>query len=284
VTEARALGVSRAQLRSAPVRAPFTGVRVPLGLPDDLVTRCRAVALVLPAGAVFTGRTAVELLGLPWLLGAGNVLSDPLQVAVPPGVEPPRIQGVSAVQCRWAGAVHPGPHGLPVLAPVQLWCQVQGLPLVDHVALADAVRRRWASGPQMAEAVTARAGDRDVVRLRQVLSLVRYPVDSAMETRTRLLLVGAGLPEPRCGRDVREDGEWLAVPDLSWPQVKVAIEYEGDHHRTDRRQWQRDVRSRERLREHGWRVLLLTADDVLRRPEEVVARVAAALRERGLTW
>ncbi|WP_147375385.1 hypothetical protein [Jiangella rhizosphaerae] len=39
---------------------------------------------------------------------------------------------------------------------------------------------------------------------------------------------------------IDETGAWLARPDLSYPHLKIAIEYDGDHHRTDQRQWRHD--------------------------------------------
>ena len=285
VAEALALGVTPAQLRTPTLRTPFRGVRVPADLPDTLDVRCRAALLVLPAGAVFSGRTAVALCSLPWALSAADVLEEPLHVAVAGPGDAPRARGLVAVQRRWASARLVLSTGLPVMHPAHLWCEASpDLPLVDAVALADAVRRRWASADAMAGAVRARAGAPDVVRLREVLAMVRYPVDSPMETRTRLLLVAAGLPEPVCGRPVVVDGGWIATPDLSWPQVRVALEYDGGHHRTDARQWAQDIRRRQMLEAHGWRVVVITAADVLRWPGQTVAMVAQVLRERGLTW
>ena len=286
VHEALALGVSRERLRGRDLRAPHRGVRVPGHLPDDLETRCLAASLALPASAVFTGRTAAVLCGLPWRLGAPELLSQPLEVAVAPPRRAPRLVGVAASQSRWAGAAHrlPG-SGLAVLHPAHLWCEVAvDLPLVDAVALADGVRRAWATQEVMEAAVAVRAGDRSCFLLRRVLGLVRYPVDSGMETHVRLLVTAAGLPEPVCGRDVVVDGGWIARPDLSWPQVRVAVEHDGAHHRTAARQWHRDIQRRQLLEQHGWRVVVLTAADVLRWPEQTAALVEGVLRERGLRW
>jgi very-short-patch-repair endonuclease len=102
-----------------------------------------------------------------------------------------------------------------------------------------------------------------------------------METRLRLLLVRAGLPAPCVNRDVVEDGAWLARPDLSYPLQRIAIEYEGDHHRTDRRQWKRDKARRRLLEDHGWLVIEVIDDDVYKTPELTVARVRAARTARS---
>jgi hypothetical protein len=110
---------------------------------------------------------------------------------------------------------------------------------------------------------------------------LRPGVDSPPETRTRLVLVAAGLPEPLVNADVLDHtGAWLARPDLSWPRWRVAVEYEGDHHRTDRAQWRRDLGRDAVLQANGWLVLRVGADDLVR-PDRLVARVRAALASRA---
>jgi len=48
-------------------------------------------------------------------------------------------------------------------------------------------------------------------------------------------------------------------------------------------QWQRDLKRREELDALGWRLIVVTAADHYDAPEEVRARVRAALIERGAT-
>ena len=53
-----------------------------------------------------------------------------------------------------------------------------------------------------------------------------------METRTRLMFVKAGIPEPRLNAAVRDaDGEWLLTGDLVWDEKRVVAEYQGSTHR-----------------------------------------------------
>ena len=282
VAEARALGVPAHVLDGARFRRPHRGVRVPARLPPTLQLRCAAAALVLPPGAAFSGWTAVDLCDLPRPAGGARGPSS-LSVRVPSGTPVPRVSGVDAGEGLRPDGCTLTEAGLRVVHPVELWCDLApALPFADAVALGDAVRRRWADDARMAAAVRGRAGARGVVALREVLASVRYRVDSPMETRLRLLLLAAGIPSPVCGQDVSLDGGWLARPDLSWPAARLAAEYDGDVHRTDRRQWRKDVAREELLEDLGWRVLVLTADDVLHHPERTVARVRAALRARGV--
>jgi len=102
-----------------------------------------------------------------------------------------------------------------------------------------------------------------------------------MESRARWLLVDAGLPCPAVNVAARDYlGHFLTLPDLSYPDLKIAIEYDGDIHRTDKATWRRDIRRRQALEAAGWRVITCTADDVLRNPERLVAWVRAAIRDR----
>jgi very-short-patch-repair endonuclease len=91
----------------------------------------------------------------------------------------------------------------------------------------------------------------------------------------------AGLPEPQVGQPIYDaDGGWLAQPDLSYPDLQIAIEYDGRHHLVDITQWQRDIRRRENLERAGWLVRVITAADLLRAPTTVIARISQDLRTR----
>lgn len=85
---------------------------------------------------------------------------------------------------------------------------------------------------------------------------------------------------PEVNFDVVELGVWIAQVDLAYPRQRLAIEYEGDHHRTAADQWATDIDRVERLHAAGWRVIRVTRADLADRPHEVVARVRNALAHR----
>jgi hypothetical protein len=96
----------------------------------------------------------------------------------------------------------------------------------------------------------------------------------------RLLLVLGGLPEPVAGRDAYDAaGGWIARPDLSYPALRIAIEYDGADH-TKPRQRHRDNRRRESYDQEGWKLLVVTSTDVHTYPAQTLVRVWSALRER----
>jgi very-short-patch-repair endonuclease len=68
------------------------------------------------------------------------------------------------------------------------------------------------------------------------------------------------------------------ILDMGWEEFKVAAEYDGDQHRTDRRQYVKDVRCQEKVQRLGWIVVRVVAED---RPDDVIRRVDDALARRG---
>lgn len=283
-TTAEALrhGLSPDVLRTRRVRSPFHAVHVPCELPDTLATRCAALALVLPGTAAYSHVTAALLYDLPlpdWLAAA-----DGLHATVPFGTTVPQGRGIVGHESvRFGPVCTLGPWALRVVHPWRTWCDlVPRLRDDDAIILGDAVVGR-SGRAHLEQMIAGRAGERGVVRMRRLFAVVREKVDSPMETRTRLLFLRAGLPEPECGREAHADDGygWLAVPDLSWPEYKVAVEYDGDIHRTKKRKWRNDIARKMALEDDGWRVIVVTADDIFKRPEETVRRVRRALIERG---
>jgi very-short-patch-repair endonuclease len=113
------------------------------------------------------------------------------------------------------------------------------------------------------EAAARRHGRRPGVRnLRLALERIRYGSLSPQESRLRIELTDAGLPEPHLNHRIMKDGRLLAMVDLAYPDQRVAIEYLGDHHRTDPDVFQADIYRRERLTAAGWNVIFVTAADL----------------------
>jgi hypothetical protein len=104
-----------------------------------------------------------------------------------------------------------------------------------------------------------------------------------METRVRMLLVLAGIPEPVVNVKVDVgDGSGRRRYDLSWGEVKVIVEYDGRHHAERIEQWEKDLLRREGIEDDGWRIIVLVAKDVYGRPDRTLDRVVRVLRSRGL--
>lgn len=101
------------------------------------------------------------------------------------------------------------------------------------------------------------------------------PADSSGEVLLLQLLRAAGVPRPE--RQVRV-GRYRF--DLAWPDLRVAVELDGDHHR-DRQQLRVDDRKQNEAVLAGWLVLRFTWDRIASAPEAVVEAVRAALASRA---
>jgi hypothetical protein len=122
------------------------------------------------------------------------------------------------------------------------------------------------------------AGVRGLQALRAVLPLVDGGSASPKETWLRLLLLDAGFPVPMTQIPVMDGWRVVAYLDMGWEEYRVAAEYDGDQHRSVRRQYVRDMRRLAALERLGWIVVRVVAED---RPSDVVFRVGQALSRRG---
>ncbi|MGW0433033.1 endonuclease domain-containing protein [Micromonospora sp. NPDC003197] len=148
------------------------------------------------------------------------------------------------------------------------------------VAVDALLHRRVVRLPTLGEYLATHRGWPGTAQLRKVLTLAEPLSESPMETRLRLLLHNAGAPPLTAQHDVHDGrGRFLGRMDLAYPQWRIAIEYEGDHHR-ERNHFRRDVTRLNALRAAGWLVLRFTADDVLRHPAQIIRQVNQAIRER----
>lgn len=119
----------------------------------------------------------------------------------------------------------------------------------------------------------------DMRRLKTVLALVDAGAESPQETRLRLALTDAGMPPDRTQIPVVDGQGWVvARVDMGWEDLRVAVQYDGRHHQTDRATYVRDQKVNRALQAHGWVVIRVIAEDSL---ADVVGRVAAALYGRG---
>lgn len=290
VREALGSGLTRKRLRSKAWTTPFSGVRLAAGAPDDLLTRCRALVPLLGDGVAFSHVTALRLLGVdvPWTLAD----DDRVHVVTRDARDRPDRAGVVAHWSRQAFLDTVEVHGLLVTSPAQTLVHV-GVDLRrpdDVVVLGDAMmrrKRRLTTTDELARVADRTRKVKGIVQVREQIPRMRPGTDSVMETRTRLLLVAADLPCPVVNEVVlAPDGGYVKRVDMLYPRHRVAIEYDGDQHRTDQAQWRDDIRRRRRLEELGWTVVVVVADDVLHDPAGLISRVRVAIdaAERRARW
>ena len=247
-------------------------VYVHAGVPVTHPLRTRAACLLLPE-AVVTGRSAAVLWGVE-LAGP----EDDVEVTLPPGAHPRRIPGlrvrraVIPAEQRWRRG------GVPVTTPVATALRLAGSLPGDEAVIA--VDRMVDSGIVDLEPVRALAAAQrgpGSARMRAVCALADGLAQSPQETRLRLLIHRSGLPAPVAQFQVTDGrGRRIARVDFAWPESKIAVEYDGLWH-ADERQFAKDRRRLNSLREAGWTVVFVTAAH-LHRPEELIAQLASALR------
>nr|MDT0657941.1 DUF559 domain-containing protein [Micromonospora sp. DSM 115978] len=244
---------------------------------DDHRMWCDAVALRLPNGGAIAGFSAAYLHGVDLL-----PRNAPVTVVLPATTRPrphPRINASHDVL---------SPDDVIRLGELRLTTGTRTafdlgrkLPRIEALVAVDALLHRRAT--RLATLNDYAAGHQrwpGIVQLRAMLDLAEPLTESPMETRLRLLLHDAGLPRPVAQHEVRAgSGRLLGRVDLAYPHWRIAIEYEGDHHR-ERATFRRDVARLNTLRAAGWLVLRFTATDVLRNTVQTAHQVTAAIDER----
>lgn len=137
--------------------------------------------------------------------------------------------------------------------------------------------------PTLSAALSRTQARRGRSRIVALLPLATSRSDSDPETAFRLRFIRAGFPDPLPNQDILdENGAFLAMPDLQFLEYRMAFDYEGDHHRTDARQWRKDLRRVPLLQDAGWHHTRLSGND-LADPRYVLSRTRRLLLDRGWT-
>lgn len=119
---------------------------------------------------------------------------------------------------------------------------------------------------------------RGLRQLEQALDLVDDGAESPRETWLRLMLIRDGYPRPVTQIPVLSpDGLRRYYLDMGWKHLMLAVEYEGDHHRTNRAAFAYEIERAEDIREVGWLVIRVAARN---HPTEVLRRVRRAWDSR----
>lgn len=277
-SDALAAGITPKMLRGSRFRRLFRGVYIDSRVPVDDPIRTVAALLLHTPSAFASHFSAARHLRLPVPHAAEEHVSVFEQKdrrsqrglrshLAPSCVRVTKVRGV-----RVSSAV----DTFLALAPV--------LSMVDLVIVGDALVRLGLATERELRARAENSHERGAIRARTAAALVRRGVDSPMETRLRLLIVLAGLPEPEVNRILRDaGGDWVIRMDLSYPWLKLMIEYDGRQHAHDVGQWNRDLERREELDRLGWRLLVVTAKGIFRHPDQTLLRLHSALRDHGCT-
>lgn len=323
VGQARAAGVTAGRLRGRDLEVPFRGVRraAPSAkaagaegangdvanaeaaerpakrmTPDEFAqARVRRQATdysaIMRPAEFFAGRSAAALYRIPIDYG------DQLVVAVRKPARSTRrgdVRGIHVSRSLVAVRVH---EGLRVSTPASTWAMLAAELTVRELVIAgDAIVRaprgdhgrkhpelRLATLDQLRRAIDAgrRVG---IERLREAIEQIREGSASPLETDYRLIAAASGLPEPELDVEIRTPhGQLLGISDLVYRAQRVAVEVEGDHHRTDRAQWARDLEKYADYAREGWEVVRVAGSHIRGPSPRAVEMVRSALIDRGWT-
>ncbi|MEV7647426.1 hypothetical protein [Arthrobacter sp. NPDC089319] len=183
--------------------------------------------------------------------------------------------------------------GICVTTRTRTWLDLaETLDLDDLVVIADYLVRiprpafegraePYATQKELQGMLRRHPGKRGLRKAREALSLARVGADSPPETRLRLAMARAGLPEPAVNQPIRnEDGDILHRPDLSLPEYRIAIEYDGEGH-GDSGQIARDIEREERARAADWDEVRISKRHMANGARRAVEKISVALRARG---
>ncbi len=288
-TRAQALsaGLPRRALTSGRFRRIVWGVYLDATVTLTPLLEARAALLVSPDGSHASHHTAARIWG-------GVVPDQPLiHVCSAPGSTRCQRQGIRAHECAdLHGPVPaPGPSGTAALeggvrtsAPVRSFLELASLlGLVDLVVLGDSLVKARGVAPTEFVAAADEWHGPGAVLARRAARYVRAGVDSPMETRLRMLMVLAGLPEPTVNHVILwPDGSWRWRFDLAYPEHRLAIEYDGRHHVEDDGTWEADIHRREDLERWRWRRLTVISPGIFKHPDQTLGRIVRVMREVGV--
>lgn len=254
------------------LRTRYTAIHQDVYLPRDAeldaTVRAKAAWLRTRGHGVVAGFSASALHGARWI--------DPGRPATVIDTNRRRSRGLEV----WADRIEPGEvcriDGISMTTPVRTAVDLaRRYPLDTAVAAIDSLARATRTSVNDMLAATSQPGRHGMVRARRAILLVDPGAESPRETWLRLVIIRAGFPRPETQVPIgNEFGVLIGVADLGWRDKRVAVEYEGRHHRMSRERFDRDIRRLDEMTEMGWRVVRVTAADT----------EATVIRRLRLAW
>jgi hypothetical protein len=278
------LGSEALAVKAVPERAMraiyepvYPGVYAPGGIELSASQRAQAAWLWSRRRAVVAGNSAAALLGAKWVspsLDAELVYDNrkpPKRIVVRSETLAPQeiltIDGI-AVTSPARTAFDIGRRTANRLHAVQ---RLDALTNATDVKVAD-----------MEAVIAAHPGARGIRRLDRILPLVDGGAESPQETRTRLVLIDAGLPKPQTQiRVCDEYGEFVARVDMGYKEFRVGIEYDGPQHWIDPAVRDRDIDKSSAFSDLGWTIIRVSNNLLRYREGTFVGRVFAAMTAAG---
>jgi hypothetical protein len=271
-----AAGLTAGELRGPRFRRVATGVYVAAEVAALPLVRAQAVTLLFPGRAIASHATAARVHGAPL---------PPLPEEHVTVLRPADRRYHAGVRAHVARTSHVVDHGGILVSSInQTFVELaELLGLVDLVVVGDHWVRQRRTTPEQLVSFCARSKHRRARAAQDAAAYVREGVDSPMETRLRLLIVLAGLPEPTVNLVLRDEyGEPIRQHDLAYEHQRLAIDYDGRHHVELIEEWEKDLKRREAMDDDAWRSIRVVASGIYRDPEQTLRRIHRIARLRGV--
>lgn len=290
VTEQAASQLPRSRTRASDLSSPTRGVRLPVGVDLHSVAGLAGIA-GLDDSLIFSHSTAALVWGIPV---PDRVEKDgKLHVARVPDRNRVRRAAVIGHRLQLPPEDIRSLNGLRLTSPQRTWLDLAAILLLDDlVAAGDALvcaharsfefpRLPLATIADLRRIISLNAGRRGLVNARQAVEQIRVGADSPPETKLRLALVRAGLPEPELNVTVVDrNGTEVLWPDLAYRAQRLGVEYDGGHHGSEE-QYLKDIAREGRAMAAGWTIVRIGREDLLDDGRGAVRKVRTALALRG---
>lgn len=295
VSEADASGISRGRLRHARIGRLSRSIRwVDSRDLADLQSmpphhRYRAYTQVTPY-SIASHHSAAEVWEFPMPSFADD---GKLHITRLTGMSPQRRSGVSGHTGQMFAGEVCVLEGLPLTSRERTWLDLtQQLSVPDLTVIVDYLIRiprpeyenratPYATKESLQAVIDRHSGKRGIRKARLALELSRIGADSPPETLLRLALADAGLPEPLVNTPILDAvGNPHHQPDLSYPEYRVAVEYEGAGH-SEPGQVERDISREEQIRKLGWTEIRISRRHMTDGGGAAVGKVRSALIAAG---
>lgn len=283
---ARRLGVPKARLRRRDLTHVRRAVWRTTADPPTDMTVLRLLSEQTP-GSWISHASALRFYGVEYV---GT--DTRLHLSRPRGSRAPRKFGVVGHQRNMSEAETRMIGETRVSTPARAWLEVAQYASVNElVAVGDSLVRRpryryegrhepWCTIEDLKAEIRAHPHTRGIRRARKAIALIRVGADSVPETRLRLAMGRAGLPEPCLQVPLDPNDPYSHTTDLGYPELKIAIQYDGAIHFSPQEQ-ARDAARDHAFRSAGWTVLHANRVDNAQDFQSFIQRLWATVRERA---
>jgi hypothetical protein len=258
--------------------------RVPVEQAGQLSGICAAVLDTSPENTVIASVTAAQVHGL-WL---PDKLGPRIHVATATPATIGRLMTRSQRPELVAHRFQLRPEdivlvdGLPVTSLARTWRDLaMVLSLPDLVAAGDSALRSGATLDELADVIEVSSHHHGFKRARTAIPLLNARSRSRPESHLRVAITAPDMPRFEVNKPVsREEGGWLAEPDLSLPAAKIALEYQGRDH-AELKRMRKDITRTVDMRRDKWVVLPYGPVEVFGQPWLIKPEVRELIAARA---